>query len=134
MHPAKMREKTPSTWNLVRASFSEAPKTAFWAPKGLPGGRFKILFREHGGPKGRRCTFFPGKNAFRAKRPEASKIALFGPKGVLKERFKKMIWLFRSPKNRQGRFLVEKGSAMVPGRPPKGHQKVIKNDDFSDPP
>ena len=23
---------------------------------------------------------------------------------------------------------------MVPGRPPKGHQKVIKNDDFSDPP
>ena len=134
MHPAKKREKTLSTWNLVRASFSEAVKTAFWASKGLPGGRFKNLFREQGGPKGRRCRFFQGKNAFRAKRPEAFKIALFAPKGVLKERFKKLNWLFGSPKNRQGRFLVQKGSATLPGRVPKGHQKVIKNDDFSDPP
>ena len=127
MHPAKKRGKARSTRNLVRASFSEAPKTAFWASKGLPGGRFKNLFREHGGPKGRRCPFFLGKNAFRAKRPEASKIALFGPKGVLEERFNKNELAFWVPKKPPraifGRKRVRDGPREAPQRAPKSHQK-----------
>ena len=117
MHSAKKRKtvsKKQLLRNVVRRSFSHAPKNEILADRRAPEARYKIRFAKKGAPN-LGFVRFPKVKLRSAKRgPSRSKTHPFGPKGSAEAVSKNRHGFRDPPKNHQRRKKGRQGRSAPP--------------------